>query len=120
MKNYIKEIYKEEEHDGFCFYVDDKSILDISPFNYKRKSKPLFKNDIGYKYHILTYKEDDDGSPYEVEHFDAILGDPYHHASILINLGYFGTLCKITKSSNKIIKDLFKQMKQHEKMKGGK
>lgn len=107
MKDYIKDIYNEAEHDGFMFILDEKDKLDISAFTYKEPSKPIESNSIGYKYHIITYKETLDGDVIEPDMFEAILGDPYHYIGNLLECGFFGTICKKTKDSFKIVEEIY-------------
>lgn len=107
MKNYIREIYNEKDHDGFMFMLDEKDMLDISPFSYKTPSAPIESHDLGLKYHIITYKETVDGEYIDPDIFEAILGDPYHYVSTLIKAGFFGTICKKTKHSLDIVNEMF-------------
>lgn len=113
MINYIKEIYKENEHDGFIFILDDDENLDISAFTYKRKSKPIETHpELGLKYHIITYQEMADGTIKDPDMFEAILGDPYYYAANLMQINIFGTICKKTKSSTKVVTAMFKDLMQ--------
>lgn len=111
MVNYIKEIYKEDEHDGFIFILDEEENLDVSAFTYKRKSKPIeTHSEIGLKYHIIIYQEMADGRIKDPEMFEAILGNPHYYAANLMQINIFGTICKKTKSSTKIVKAMFKDL----------
>lgn len=111
MIDYIKEIYKEDEHDGFIFILDEEENLDISAFTYKQKSKPIeIHPEIGLKYHIIIYKEMADGTIKDPEMFEAILGNPHYYAANLMQINIFGTICKKTKSSTKIVKAMFKDL----------
>lgn len=111
MINYIKEIYDENEHDGFMFVLDDDENLDITAFNYIKKSKPIETYpEIGLKYHIITYQEMEDGTIKDPDMFEAILGDPHYYVANLLQINIFGTICKKTKSSTKIVKGMFKDL----------
>lgn len=112
MKNYIKEIYDENEHDGFIFILDEHEQLDISSFTYKKRSKPIEMHpDLGYKYHVITYRETVDGEIVDPDMFEAIIGDPYHYIGNLLNIGFFGTICKKTKTSTRYVNQMFKDLK---------
>lgn len=111
MKNYIKEIYDEEEHDGFIFILDENEELDISAFTYKKRSKPIEVHpDLGYKYHVIMYRETVDGEIVEPDMFEAIIGDPYHYIGNLLNIGFFGTICKKTEKSTKYVNQMYKDL----------
>jgi hypothetical protein len=107
LKQYIKEIYNEEEHDGFIFVLEEDDVLDVSPFTYKDNSEAIEMHELGFKYHVVIYKETFDGELVDPEKFEAIIGDPYHYASNLIKAGFFGTICKKTKTSLKVVNDMY-------------
>ena len=111
MIDYIKQIYDEAEHDGFIFILDENEELDISSFTYKKRSNPIEEHsDLGYKYHIITYRETVDGKIVEPDMFEAVIGNPWHYASNLLKAGFFGTICKKTKRSEKIVNDMYKDL----------
>lgn len=112
MKNFIKTIYDESTHDGFMFFINEEELLEISPFTYKENSlSPIETHaELGLKYHIITYRETEEGYPFDPDMFEAILGDPYHYGSHLIKLGFFGTICKKTKSSLKVVTEMFEDL----------
>lgn len=110
MKKYIQQIYKEESHDGFMFILDDADMLDISAFTYKEPSPPIETHELGLKYHVITYREADDGKFVDADMFEAILGDPYHYGGHLINIGFFGTICKKTKYSLKLVTEMYEDL----------
>jgi len=111
LKNYIKEIYNEDEHDGFIFVLDENENLDISAFTYKKRSAPIeIHPELGYKYHVIMYRETVDGEFIEPDMFEAVIGDPYHYVGHLLTVGFFGTICKKTKNSTKYANTLYKDL----------
>ncbi len=111
MKNYINEIYNEKEHDGFIFILDADELFEVSAFSYLKKQKPIEEHpDLGFKYHVILYRETFDGRIIEPEMFEAVIGNPAHYVANLIKSGFFGTLCKKTKKSKKIANDMFKDL----------
>jgi hypothetical protein len=109
--NYLKDIYKEEEHDGFIFLLDNDEMLDISAFTYKDPSPPVEMHEsLGYKYHIITYRETVDGDIVEPDMFEAILGNPWYYSSNLIKMGFFGTICKKTATSFQTVNAMFQDL----------
>ena len=107
MKQYLKEIYDEEVHDGFMFILDEKEQLDISAFTYKDNAEAIEKHDLGFKYHIIIYKETIDGDVVEPDMFEAILGNPHHYIANLLKCGFFGTICKKTKTSAELANSMY-------------
>lgn len=113
MINYLKDIYNEQEHDGFIFVLDNDDMLDISAFTYNESSNPIETHEsLGYKYHIITYRETDEGDIVEPDMFEAILGNPWHYTANLLKNGFFGTICKKTEKSSDVVNDMFKNLKQ--------
>ena len=113
MKKYLKEIYSEDEHDGFGFTLDDNEELDIAPFTYVKKEKPIENHDLGFKYHVITYNEMVDGSISNLDMFEAIIGNPWHYIGGLIECGFFGVICKKTKNSYKVVDGMFGDLLEH-------
>lgn len=110
MKQYLKEIYDETVHDGFMFILDEKEQLDISAFTYKDNAEAIEKHDLGFKYHIIIYKETIDGDVVEPDMFEAILGNPHHYIANLLKCGFFGTICKKTKTSAELANSMYEDL----------
>lgn len=110
MKHYLKEIYDETVHDGFMFILDEKEQLDISAFTYKDNAEAIEKHDLGFKYHIIIYKETIDGDVVEPDMFEAILGNPHHYIANLLKCGFFGTICKKTKTSAELANTMYEDL----------
>lgn len=112
MKRYLKTIYDEKEHDGFVFILDDKEELDVAAFTYEIPEEPIESNDIGLKYHIITYKELVDGGIIDLDFFEAIIGNPWHYIGGLIECGFFGIICKKTQNSYKLVKSMIDDLSE--------
>jgi len=113
MKLLLKQIYREDEHDGFIFMVDEEDeSLDISAFYYEKSEPAIEKHPLGFKYHIVTYKEFDDGTITDLDLFEAILGNPWHYIAGLIECGFFGFICKKTENSNIVVNNLLESLKE--------
>jgi hypothetical protein len=110
MKQYLKEIYDEEIHDGFMFILDEKEQLDVSAFKYKDNAEAIEKHEIGFKYHVITYKETIDGDVVEPDIFEAIIGNPHHYIANLLKCGFFGTICKKTRTSSELANTMYNDL----------
>lgn len=111
MIKYLRDVYNEQEHDGFIFILDEEELLDVSAFTYKEKSEPIeIHESLGYKYHIITYRETVEGDIVEPEMFEAVLGNPWHYSANLIKAGIFGTICKKTHKSVNVVNDMFQDL----------
>jgi len=111
LKKYLKLVYDEKKHDGFMFILDDKDEVDISPFTYTTRTKPIETHpEIGLKYHIITYKETIDGDIVNLDQFEAIIGNPWHYIGNLIECGFLGTICKKTRTSRRVVNDIYNDL----------
>ena len=109
MSNIIKSIVKElfeGEVDGVTFFPKNEEEIDLRGFLYKERSKYV-KGTLGFIYHIMIYKLDEDGYLLDKDNFEAILTDPYVYTSNLITCGFYGVVVKKTKKSRKLINDLY-------------
>lgn len=97
--------------DGALWYVTAKKVgdeiqceVDSTIYNYKdRKVEP---DELGFYYHILTYKEDRS----EVETLSAYIGDVAYFISNHAKAGYNGLIVKNKSVPKKDIKQMFKKI----------
>jgi hypothetical protein len=109
-KNELMEIFDEEKHDGILFF-EEKQKLDVSSFSYLEKLPPVEKHELGYKYHLITYKETDDEEDIDdLSHVEAILGDPHYYVSHLIRIGFRGLIAKKTENSSEVLQDMLENL----------
>lgn len=109
MKEYLEEIFDIEKHDGFTFTPLESETMcatEIKAFNYVEKGDIVPGTDMGNKYHVVLYRESDDGISHQ-DHFIPILGDPAHYGARLIENGWFGMISRYTTTSEKYIKPIY-------------
>lgn len=82
--------------------VNEVSTL-MNFFRTKNKVKPT---DMGYKYNILQFKNNEISS---IEFFSAIIGDQKAHAERLGRMGYNGIMFKQKSCAKKEMKNLFQK-----------
>lgn len=94
--------------DGAFWYLttettanSENTVLNTDFYKFKNGTKAV-ATEIGYKYNILLFKEN------EVEYTKAVLGDPHGYISRLGKMGYNGLLVKV----DSVPKKTFKQMVQ--------
>ena len=91
--------------DGFYFvpdYDDYEGNYKLAFFNFKEEwtmAKPIEKSNMGYKYHMAFFKEDEDGMPQFDDAFEAILADPIVYIKNLVGSGLSGCIVKKTETS---------------------
>lgn len=105
-KNDLLELFDEENHDGILF-LEENNKLDISSFSYTQKSPAIEKHELGYKYHLVTYKETDDEKNIEdLSYVEAIIGDPHYYVAHLIKIGFRGLIAKKTAESKELLDEM--------------
>lgn len=91
--------------DGFYFvpdYEDFEGNYKLAFFNFKEEwtlAEPIEKSQLGYKYHMAFFKEDENGMPQFDDAFEAILGDPIVYIKNLVGSGLSGCIVRKTETS---------------------
>jgi len=100
----------EEEVDGISFSLkeeDSKKGLSTWEFTIMKlnnsENENFHKHELGYKYQIVLYNNDD-----TVEVFEAIIGDIEYYVKNLINVNQEGFIIKKSKKSEEILNKIFK------------
>lgn len=109
-KQDLLELFDQEKHDGLLF-LEENNKLDISSFSYKEKLPAIETHELGYKYHLITYKETK--NEHEIEDLsaiEAIIGDPHHYVSHLIKIGFRGMIAKKTEKSSEVIESMMENL----------
>ena len=65
---------------------------------------------MGDEYHVILFKEQEDGELYDVDKFEAIFADPYEYISNLITQNWFGILAKHTTTSDAFVQKTFDKL----------
>jgi hypothetical protein len=102
---------KNEDFDIIHFISGDKKdTLDVRTNLYKESSESVEVTELGKKYHIILFKEDEKGMVINPDKFEAILIDPLEYISELIPQYWFGIIARKTAKSGKFIDNLFDKM----------
>jgi len=91
--------------DGALWHIEkSETSIEIDSTLYKYQDKTIAPDDLGYKYHILTYKEDDHSS---AEVLCAYIGDVRYFIDNHAKAGYNGLMVKHKSIPKKTIKEMF-------------
>jgi len=94
--------------DGALWHVvQAEDVAEVDSTVYSYKDKYIEPDDLGYKYHILTYKEDDHDS---AEVLCAYIGDVKHFIDNYAKAGYNGMMVKDKAIPKKDIKQMFRKI----------
>lgn len=109
-KNELLELFDEENHDGILF-LEENNKLDISSFSYQKKLPAIEKHELGYKYHLVTYKETGDEEDIDdLSYVEAIIGDPHYYVAHLIRIGFRGLIAKKTAESTELLDEMLESL----------
>lgn len=84
--------------------VDDEILHDVSSTVFRYKDRNIEPDELGFRYHVLTYKEDDENS---VEILNAYIGDVKHFIDNHARAGYNGMMVKNKSIPKKDVKQMF-------------
>ena len=100
---------REEEVDGISFSLDESKTnktgdaWNFTIMKLNNRSEEIFsKNDFGYKYQILLYKDD------SAEIFEATIGDLFYYIDGLMQIKQEGMIIKKCSKSEEIMNKIFK------------
>ena len=110
MLNFLKEFSKDGYDAIFVLPGDTKDDLHIKGATYKEPGEKVGGNAIGDEYHVILFKEQEDGELYNVDKFEAIFADPCEYISNLIPQNWFGIFAKRTTTSEAFIQKTFDKL----------
>jgi len=94
--------------DGALWHVtQENDFAEVDSTVYRYENKHIEPDELGYKYHVLTYKEDDHGS---AEVLCAYIGDVKHFIDNHAKAGYNGMMVKDKAIPKRDIKEMFRRI----------
>jgi hypothetical protein len=114
MLEFLKEL-KNEQYDAIFFIPGPKeNSVHVEGSKYKDPGEKLnsSKFGLGDMYHTIIFKEDENGNVDGLELFEAIFSDPLEYISNMIEMDWYGLVCKKTTTSSQFVKDVFDKMKE--------
>lgn len=101
-----------EECDTYMFLpTEEDNQMSIQGSTYKNPGTKLGGTSMGDCYHIILFKEGEDG-PIHLDKFEAILGAPLEYMSTLIPSNWFGIICKKTTTSDHFVNSAFDNLRK--------
>jgi hypothetical protein len=114
---------KEMKFDGIYFlpHEDEEGNegLKFQLFELKDEDRGTPENgsQMGDAYHLIFFKEGEDGYPELEDNFEAILVDPWTYAQNLVGAKVYGCILRRTDKSPNWVDDYLKRVGQHSIMK---
>jgi hypothetical protein len=101
---------KQKKFDAFFFVAGEDDTVSIEGCNYKDPGEDVEGSSMGKMYHIMLYKEDEEGV-YAQDLFEAILVEPLEYIYGLIPQSWYGLIAKKTTTSSDFINETFDKLK---------
>lgn len=100
-----------EDCDGAMWYVEtvkdnDEFVQEVLTTVYRYDDQRVEPSDVGYKYHILTYKDIES----DVDVYNAYIGDVSHFIKNNSKAGCHGLIVKAGVMETKFVKHMFKRI----------
>ena len=102
---------KDEPFDAFFFLPGEKEdTVHLESAIYKDAGENIGGSAMGNGYHIILFREAEDGELVDVEQFTAVLVDPITYMSRMLSIDWFGVLARMTTTSNTFIQNTFDKL----------
>jgi len=107
----IPKTLKEEPFDAFFFLPGEKEdTIHLESAVYKNAGEKRGGSVMGDGYHIILFREAEDGELVDVEQFEAVLVDPVAYMSRMLSIDWFGILARMTTTSDTFIQNTFDKL----------
>jgi hypothetical protein len=112
MLDYLK-VLKDDDHDAYFFLPGPKEdTIHLEGATYKDAGENVGGSAMGNAYHVILFKEDEEGELVDIDMFDAIFSDPLEYMSGLIPSGIFGIMARKTTTSSNFIQKTFDKLQK--------
>jgi hypothetical protein len=102
---------KDEPFDAFFFLPgDEKDTVHLEGAAYKNPGEKVGGSSMGNGYHIILFREDEEGELVDVEQFNAVLIDPITYITRMIDIDWFGIIARMTTTSESFIQNTFDKL----------
>ena len=102
---------KSENYDAYFFIPGpEDDTVRIEGCKYKVPGEDIGGSEMGHMYHIMLFKEDDEGV-YAEDLFEAILVEPLEYISNLIPQDWYGLIARKTTTSTDFVEDTFDNLR---------
>lgn len=104
--------FKNNQFDVMYFLSGKKKdSVDVTQRLYHEPEESIGSTKLGNCYHVILFREDEDGTLVQPDRFEAILVDPLEYMSGLIPQNWYGIIARKTKSSHELIDKAFDKLK---------
>ena len=107
----IPKALKDEPFDAFFFLPGEKEdTIHLEGAIYRNPGEKLGGSTMGDSYHVILFREADDGELVDIEQFEAVFIDPLSYITRMLDIDWFGVLAKKTTTSHIFIQNTFDKL----------
>ena len=107
----IPKALKDEPFDAFFFLPGEKEdTVHLESAIYKEAGEKKGGSAMGDGYHIILFREAEDGELVDIEQFEAVLVDPLTYVTRMLSIDWYGIVAKMTTTSETFIKNTFDKL----------
>jgi hypothetical protein len=112
MLDFLKELSSDVDMIKFLPHDKIKNGLEVTGEKYKENLEYIGGTTVGSAWHVILFKwNDEKGKVYDTDKFDAIFSEPREYISSLIPENWYGIFVKKTTKSDKIMNEMFDNIK---------
>ena len=102
---------REEPFDAFFFLPGEKEdTIHLEAVTYKNPGEKIGGSTLGDGYHVILFREAEDGNLVDIEQFNAVFIDPTSYMTRMLGINWFGIMAKMTTTSESFIKNTFDKL----------
>lgn len=103
----------EENFDTLLFLpTEEENQIQVQGSMYINPGVKLNGSQLGDCYHIILFKENDEGNVTHLDLFEAILAAPLEYVSRLMPDDWYGIICRKTTTSDEYVQKTFDSLKE--------
>jgi|694.fasta_scaffold03125_42 hypothetical protein len=114
MLEFLRELKNDRFDAVFFMPGPEEDMVKVEAAKYKIPGEDVDRCDLGNMYHIVLFKQDNEGHPIDPDLFEAILIEPLEYISRVINCDFYGLVAKKTTTSSDFIQNMFDKLKEIE------
>jgi len=108
----LREVLDNDSDSYFFLPMEESDNIHVQSSNYKDRGTKLNGSELGDCYHIILFREDDDGGMIDLDRFEGILTAPVEYITRMIKENWFGIVCRKTTTSEEFVNNTFAKMQE--------
>jgi len=108
----LREVLTNDSDSYFFLPMEESNNIHVQSSNYKDSGTKLDGSELGDCYHIILFREDEEGGIIDLDKFEGILTAPVEYITRMIKENWFGIVCRKTTTSEVFVQKTFDNLTQ--------